>query len=123
MIQDDFNQGYVTVSKAELLESIRNNRDGHRKKFIQAQMDYRTAVVAELDGMLKDAREGKKIRRSVSFPEPSDHTNDYDRVIRMLEMSVAETIQISGAQFEQFVMDRWNWSNQFEATIGMYRGE
>lgn len=92
-----------------LLEAVISNRNAHRDLFIKAQEGYRKAVISELDRMLVEAREGKSIRRTITLPEPSDHTKDYDRVIRMLEMSTDETIDLKACEFDNYVMDNWEW--------------
>lgn len=119
---DDLGTSKVTVKKDELLAAIKKNRDGHRAAFEIAQTGYRTAVIEELDRMLKEARDGKRIRRSVELVEPQEHTKDYDRVIRMLEMSQADTISITEKQFAQYVLDEWGWTHEFIATSSRYSG-
>lgn len=99
----------VEVKRQELLEKITANRNSHRELFLKAQEGYRKQVIEELDRMLHDAQMGKNIRRSISLPEPQDHTADYDRTITMLEMSVDETIEITAGEFDMFVMDNWHW--------------
>ncbi len=117
---DEFGLSAVTVKKAELLESLRKNREAHRTTFLDAQKGYREAVIKELDQMLADAREGKNIRKSVELPTPYDHTSDYDRVIKMLEMCVHDEIKITDSQFQQFVMDDWKWKQQFADVASGY---
>lgn len=122
MMVDEFGQSKVTVRKDELLASIRKNREGHRAEFEKAQLGYRAAIIAELDSMLDDARKGRRIRRSIELVEPQDHTKDYDRVIRMLEMSTATDIVITEQQFSQFVLDEWGWMNAFKGSTARYMG-
>lgn len=110
----------VTVKKDELLTALRGNREAHRKLFLEAQEGYREAVIIELDKMLKDAREGRHITRSISLVEPHDHTKEYNCAIRMLEMCVHDTVFISDAEFMQFVQDDWGWKNQFVAQTANY---
>jgi hypothetical protein len=117
---NDFGDSKVTVKKAELLAAIRKNRDGHRATFEVAQKGYRAAVIEELDRMLTDAREGRRIRRSIELVEPQDHTKDYDRVIRMLEMSTADEISVTEMQFNQFVLDEWGWTRTFVDSTSRY---
>ena len=105
MMVDEFGESKVTVKKDELLEAIRKNRDGHRTEFERAQAGYRTAVIEELDRMLRDAREGRRIRRAIELVEPQDHTKDYDRVVRMLEMSTATEIVITEKRRGRFYLD------------------
>jgi hypothetical protein len=119
---NDFGDSKVTIKKPELLEAIRKNRDTHRATFLRAQEGYRAAAIEELDRMLKDARDGAKIRRSVTLIEPTEHTKDYDRVIRMLEMSTADEITITETQFSQFVLDEWGWSREFVGSTSRYVG-
>lgn len=110
----------VTVSRDELLEVLRRNRASHREAFSKAQALYRERAIAELDRALADARAGNGIRLSVSLPVPEDHTDDYDREIRMLEMSVHERVTLASHLFDQVVMDRWRWSASWESNTMSY---
>lgn len=110
----------VKVKRAEILERIKANRTSHRDLFLKAQEGYRLDMIEELDRMLKDARDGKVIRRHISMPEPQDHTADYDRVIDMLQMSTDEIIEIEAHEFDQYVRDNWVWKIQSDTTNTMY---
>ncbi len=124
------NQGYgefymeglstVVVKKSELMASIKTNRENHRELFLEAQKIYREMVIVELDKMLAEARSGKTIRKQVQLIEPKDHTKDYDRVIKMLEMSVDDEIEITQSEFAQFVLDDWSWKEQFLSVSNSY---
>lgn len=110
----------VTVERGALLERLRENRKNHRDLFLKAQEGYRARVIEELDQMLSDARIGKPIRASVALVEPQDHTDEYDRVVRMLEMSVDHNITIDARSFAQFAMDQWDWTSFAETTNRVY---
>lgn len=110
----------VKVRRTHLLESIKVNRDKHRDVFLKAQEGYRTMVIEELDRMLQEAKDGKPIKRAISLVEPQDHTEDYDRVIAMLEMSVDNEIEIDSTSFDQYVNDRWSWKQFAESTNALY---
>jgi hypothetical protein len=113
----------VTVKKSELLNELTKNRASHRETFIDAQKGYRVDVIAELDAMLADARSGKEIRRGISLVEPRDHTKDYDRAIRMLEMCTKDEVFISDSEFAQYVMDDWGWKRDFIQSTAQYTGK
>jgi hypothetical protein len=113
----------VKVKREELLAKVRSNREAHRTLFIKAQEGYRKLVIEELDRMLKDAKEGLRIQRSVTLTEPSNHVKDYDRVITMLEMSVDDTITLDAQAFDRYVMDNWDWSRFALATNTAYAAE
>lgn len=110
---NDFGNSEVTIKKEELLTAIKKNRETHHEFFLKAQVGYRAAAIAELESMLKTARENGKIKRKLELVEPQNHTREYDRVIRMLEMSTADEWKISERQFTQYVLDEWSWSADF----------
>jgi hypothetical protein len=110
----------VEVEKPALMEKLRNNRNEHRAVFLAAQGKYKTAVIAELEQMLEDARIGKRVRRAVSLEAPVDHTSDYDRVLEMLAMSVHPTVTVTATEFECYVLDRWPWARHFAANTMSY---
>jgi hypothetical protein len=110
----------VKIKKENLLSAVRANRTTHRDEFIEAQAGFRTRVIEELDRRLQDARDGKKVNLMISMPEPQDHTEDYDRVIRMLEMSVDEEVKLSASEFDQYVMDNWQWARAAKLVNASY---
>ena len=110
----------ITVNKEALLSAVRANRDNHRAEFLKAQDGWRDTIIEELDRRLKDARQGKRVLSAFSFPEPQDHTRDYDRIIQMLIMEVADVIKIPERDFAQYVMDDWDWKAVWTATNTAY---
>lgn len=110
----------IKVKKADLLATLRENRAKHNKIFLEACGGYRAAAIRELDNMLAEAKAGKKIRRSVSLIEPADQTKDYDRVIRMMEMSVDDEITLDEHDFSQYVLDQWGWKKAWSASNMAY---
>lgn len=103
----------IKVKRSELLSALQENREKHRTIFLEAQVGYREQAIKELDAMLAEAKAGKRIRRSVMLTEPQDQTADYDRAIRMMEMSQDELIELSETDFAQYVLDDWQWKRQF----------
>jgi len=110
----------VVVDKDELLGVLRANRASHREVFLKAQQGFRQRAIQELDRSLADARAGNDVRLAVHLPRPEDHTEDYDREIRMLEMHQESRVKIRAQLFDQIVMDRWGWSAAFQATNSAY---
>lgn len=110
----------VTVKTADLLEKVKENRGGHRAIFDQAIEVYRQRAIDEIERILDDAKNGRKIIRAIGLIEPKDYTKEYDRAIAMLEMTVDEEITISAQDFAQFVMDDWAWKEQFTTSTAAY---
>jgi len=84
----------VRLKRDQLLEILRENRKNHRDGFLEALEGYREQAIAELEKMLEEAKDKKRIRRTVTLAEPMDQTKDYDRVIKMLEMSIDEEVEL-----------------------------
>lgn len=104
----------------KLLEIIRKNRDDHRNMFLKAQEGYREDFLKELEMMLEEARKGKRYLRMVQLVEPIDMTKEYDRIIKMLELTTEKNVQLTTQEFSQYVMDDWAWKAQVTATNSQY---
>lgn len=110
----------VTVKKDALLDILRTNREKHTAIFLEAQAGYRERVIKELDAMLAKAKKGERVPNYWQIQAPVNQTPEYDRAIRMLEMSVDDTVQLSASEFESYVMDRWTWKKAFLAANSAY---
>lgn len=118
----DFADSKVTVKKAELLAAIRTNREAHRERFLKAQAAYRKTVIETLDRTLAEVKEGRPfvVNHIIQLQMPTEHTREYDTIIRMLEMSVNDELIVSQKQFKQYVLDDWDWKGQFESVSSSY---
>ncbi len=110
----------VTVKKEDLLKILKENRDNHRAIFEEAQKNYRERAIEELDRRLRDAEEGRRIDVAIYLPAPEDHTKDYDRVIRMVEMSIEDNVELTNQEFAQYVQDDWSWRRAWVANTASY---
>lgn len=110
----------VDVDKANLIATIRDNRDRHRSIFEKAQEVYREKMIEELDRALDDAKNGRKIVRFINLPEPEDHTSDFDTALQMLEWEVGDTIELSRRDFQRYVLNQWEWAAGFAANTESY---
>ena len=116
----------VTIEKADLLKTVRENRDKHEAEHATARAGYVEKLEKELRRLADKLADGKHVGRERimqlmrDLPEPESHVDDYDRVIRMLEMSVDSQVEITANDFDQFVMDEWGWKGAFAATNSRY---
>ena len=110
----------VKVNKVNLLTILKENRAKHLSVFEEAMKGYRAEVIKLLDRAITLARAGKEIITIFNLQRPMNQSSDYDRAIRMLEMSVEENIEISEGDFENYVLDKWHWSEQFSSTSSSY---
>ena len=110
----------VKVQKSELIEKLKENRSNHRAIFEKALKGYRKKAIEVLDAALLDAKEGRHINTYIKLTEPIDQRKDYDRAIAMLEMSIDEEIEVTESEFAQYVLDDWDWKQQFMFTNSAY---
>lgn len=110
----------VRVNKAELLERIKKNRADHRKIYEEAMDGWKKAVIAELDDMHRKALEGKDFVLAVRLERPEDHTDEYDTIIELLEMSLDEELELPYHEFANYALDKWGWQGRFLETSMSY---
>lgn len=113
----------VTVRKEDLLERVEANRARHRDIFEKALEGYRNRAVELLEEHIERIRDGKVEKVHVILPRPEDHTDDYDRVIEMINMSVDDELELDEREFSQYVQDNWMWKNEFLAMSATYTGD
>src|SRR6266550_2620995 len=110
----------VTVQKTKLREAVAANRANHRELFLEAIEGYRLAAVALFERHIARLRANKQLREQTYLPVPADHTRDYDRILRMIDLHAAELIDISQEDFAKYVMDDWQWRREFLGTSANY---
>lgn len=123
MLVNDLAESKITVKKTDLLETLKLNRATHFKDFEEALDGFKETAKEKMQENLDLLTSTGKVNLVVYLAVSVEHTKEYDRVIRMLEMSTADEITISEGQFTQYVMDDWNWKSQFQATSQMYNNK
>ncbi len=107
--------GIVTMTNVEnLLAILKKNRAGHRELFEEAWGEYRRRVVTAMEHNLDAIKAGGPIDHRITMRTPEDHTEEYDAVIGLLEMSTQPDVELTAHDYERFVMDRWEWARSFE---------
>jgi len=112
----------VRVKKDDLLAILKKNKAEHGDIFKKAQDKFREVAMKEMDRQLKAARDGEPfvLERVARLIQPKNYTGEYDRAIKMLEMSVDDTIEITSQEFQNFVQDIWNWSRDWALSNSGY---
>jgi len=103
----------VTVESSALLASLKENRGQHEKEFRRLKHVYVDTVKGILTKALEELGVGDM--PVLTIPEqPRSHLREYDQAIRMVEMSTDTKITLSNREFAEFVMDEWDWKQQFD---------
>ena len=114
----------VKMDRKELLSIVKDNATKHLKEYNEATEDYKVAVVKLAKANLKLANSGdlEQIKKIKSVPQhPSNYSDNYSRAIRMLELSVEDTIEVEEHIFSQLVLDEWGWKQNFVAQSALYK--
>ena len=110
----------IQIKRNDLLKALKENRINHREIFEKSLVGYKKEAIKRLGNLLEELRRGVPVYIYWELPLPKDHTEDYDRVIRMMEMEIREVIEISESEFAQYVMDDWGWKKQWTETTNNY---
>jgi hypothetical protein len=114
----------VKVEKNELLGIVRDNKKKHIKEYNESVKDYKAAAVKVATEHVELAMTGdlEQIAKIKAMPQkPTSYEKDYERAIRMLELSVEDTIELEEDIFNQLVLDEWHWKNAFVASNSLYK--
>lgn len=110
----------VNVNREELLTILRKNKAQHREVFEEALEGYRVKMINYLEDMLDDVKKGKKVDHYIRLPLPEDQTKEYERAIKMFEMSVDPVVELDDDSFRELVLDQWHWREKFINTNSTY---
>jgi hypothetical protein len=110
----------TVISKEKLMSIVKDNRDKHRKVFLEAIEGYRKEAINLLEKMIEKLKKGKTVNQYINLPVPEDHTPEYDRVIKMIELDTRGEITLGEEEFAQYVMDDWRWKREWVGTVSNY---
>lgn len=110
----------VRINKGDLVEKLTANRKNHRAQFEKAFEGYRQECIKLLTENLNLLKDGRNIVVKFYEQAPEDHTDDYDTILNMLNMSVDTSIELTHQEFQQYVEDNWNWRENWAASNMKY---
>jgi hypothetical protein len=121
----------VVVEKEQLLAILKTNRTSHVVAYEEAVKGYKIEALARLDSVnlkikeqINSLKQGEFLSHlgfMITVPVPESHEDDYNRAIKMVEMSVDATLEIDEQRFDELVMDNWSWKDKFIASNSSYR--
>lgn len=110
----------IKIQKDRLRAIVQRNRDQHREQFERAFEGYRAECMSVLERNLQALKRGERVRVLIAEVAPEDHTEDYERVLLMLELSVEEVISLDERSFAQYVQDDWTWRHSWAVSNSKY---
>lgn len=138
----------VRVSRLTLLAKLQQNRETHLQVFNEAMAGYKAMALekvneafAGLEARLQKKKEEIIARLetftaetadqfsdyfivleqvAVSLKKPVSYVDAYDAAIDMAKFDTRDELDLSGAEFQCFLRDQFDWSHEFSAVNTMY---
>lgn len=116
-------EGYWDMAKEKL--------EARRVQFIKQICEYQEDMSREVDKVFA-AIESKQtlpqrldikaflLNTDLGLVYPQDHSRDYERAIRAMEASIYEEVRLSMDEFDAYVLNNWEWKNNFLALNSTY---
>lgn len=113
----------ITVDKNELIHKLELNRAAHAEAAAQARAGWQAAVLKALaesvDRFFTDSNL-QSLNFPALFPEPQNHTKDYDTALEMLAWETGASVVLDQYGFRRLVQDEWDWTSRFVASSSQY---
>lgn len=144
----DQNQRTVVVSTFDLLQTLKDNKEKHIKKYEEALRGYKEELLEKMSKAFDKAQRELEKRKTeltnritnltdeevkdqddyvvivnqiaIDMEAPKCYSEEYDAAIDMVRWDTRETLELTAAEFNCFVRDKWNWSRTFEISATKY---
>ena len=138
----------VRVNRFKLLETLKKNREQHLIVFNEAMAGYKELALAKVQEAFLGMEERLEKRKAeivkkiegftaetastfsdyfvvleqvvVNLKLPVSYVDAYDAAIDMAEFDIREELELSGAEFQCFCRDVWDWTYEFAAVNSTY---
>jgi len=141
----DESERTTMVKTAELLETLKKNREEHVKEYEEAVAGYLEEARKRLEGEFEKAKgelqkayqrtqreletfDPTKAQDTIVFCKgisftltaPRNFVDAYDQAIQMMEWETREEVELNTTEFRCFIMNKWDWMQEFKAVSEMY---
>lgn len=108
----------TVMKKAELLKILNENLEGHDLTFQKTVELFKSNYGEFVNKLLANAfiQKIEDIEMHINLQKPIDHSDDYKRSIRMVELDVREEIDLDEQEFAHCILNEWNWFSSFRHT-------
>lgn len=108
-------------------EKLKEKKSKFNKSLAICNKNFKKALKKSLDAVSSQNKDevqffcpNPQIDNSWSLPYPANYTTEYDKAIKMLELSVYDTVTVSKQEFNSYVLNEWDWKNNFVIANSMY---
>lgn len=138
----------TVVDTAKLLETLKSNRDAHLQEYKEAVSGYLEEARGRLEEEFANAqhqlerafdRTKSELQQfdptkasdtivfckgiSFALTAPRSYVDAYDQAIQMMEWETRKEVELNATEFRCFVMNKWDWMDEFKkSTINYLKG-
>ena len=151
LMREDMKKRVTEVDRLKLVEILQTNRQKHINDYKEALAGYREQAATKFQEAYEQAKVKleKNLKSGMARIEefdpanpkgmsdylvlveqigiemrvPKDYSKEYDAAIDMAKWDVRETLELSHAEFQCFVRDEWDWTNEFAQVSMLYKSK
>ncbi len=116
----------MSFRTTDLIKKLEENHAKHVIAYNEAMVGYREQIEKTLRTALKKFKADNSIYNKsfiVNLATPMSYAKEYTTVIEMLKFCTDDTITLDRKNFENFVLDEWNWTTSFISSTSVYNGK
>lgn len=110
----------VTITVKDIVESLKKNRDEHKKEYDEAFEKYFLAVQKRLKAFVKSAKKKELRSYNVGLQPPVNRTEEYDKIINMFNFAKNDTVELTQMDVDQIFNDTFSWATQAKNSAAFY---
>ena len=130
----------VKVSRSKLISILEENKAKHKEVVAEATEEFKrkqselwikhSEVLQKLGTRLQtedelvDLIELQRMQSASGnfkqLPVPQDNTEEYDRVIGMLQMATENEVELTIEDYARYVEDKWDWKRSWALHNSIY---
>lgn len=109
----------IKISKEDLISRLKENLASHLKDYKAGIAAYKKEVTKQL-ALLQSKNAAGELRLQLELTEPVDNSETYEKVIEMFEWELATKVELTQAEFKQYVQDDNSYANAAYFANTMY---
>lgn len=104
----------TNIQKEVLISILKTNLEDHKKIYEEAKVGFLEKAAEQLAKTTKNFQNNDGTKSVyINMAAPTNNIKEYERAIRMLELTQDTVIELEEFEFNQLVMDDWGWKKKF----------
>lgn len=109
------------IAKEAILKIISENRKKHEEEYNESIEAYKIKVITKLNSYIKKLEDGEFPNLMINLPKPVSYIKEYDKIYKMISMGTETEIELSETEFSKYVLDDWEWKENWSQTNSFYK--